>query len=424
MFIEFSVSNFRSIGEKQILSLIPAPKQREFLDNIINDGRNRSLNAVAIYGANGSGKSNILRAMEIFKHVIFSSARISSTSYLSYDPFLLREGWDEKPTHFEIIFVTQKHRYRYGFEYDLHEIRREWLYRKSAGREVFVFEREGEVIDTSSGFQGSSRAINAAIEATRANALFLSTCDTLNVDEAKWIIEWFFRNIHIDGLQTEKYGTEKLFEDEEMRKGINNYLTRLNLGITGIVVEKDEDITSGSGIRMAYKIFAQHNSYTKNGKLRKNSVLWDYIDRESSGSIKALQLGGPIVSALMTGGVLIIDEIEAKLHPLITLDTINLFLNNKTNPLKAQLIFATHDTNLLSYSDLRRDQIYFAEKNNWESTEVYSLSDFVYLGCDKKQGKERPDTDKEKRYIEGRYGAIPVLGPLMEIKFKEDGQKG
>jgi AAA15 family ATPase/GTPase len=145
------------------------------------------------------------------------------------------------------------------------------------------------------------------------------------------------------------------------------------------------------------------------------------MERESSGSIKALQLGGPIVLALMTGGVLIIDEIEAKLHPLITLDTINLFLNTESNPHQAQLIFATHDTNLLSYSDLRRDQIYFAEKNNWESTEVYSLSDFVYLRNNNKEEKERPDTDKEKRYIEGRYGAIPVLGPLMELKFKKDG---
>jgi hypothetical protein len=120
----------------------------------------------------------------------------------------------------------------------------------------------------------------------------------------------------------------------------------------------------------------------------------------------------------MNGGVLIIDEIEAKMHPKMTLDTIDLFLNKETNPHNAQLIFATHDTNLLTYSRLRRDQIYFAQKNKWESTEIYSLSDFVYIGSNDpaKLEKERPDTDKEKRYIEGRYGAIPMLGNIAELK--------
>ena len=129
-------------------------------------------------------------------------------------------------------------------------------------------------------------------------------------------------------------------------------------------------------------------------------------------------MSGPVFWALMNGGVLIIDEIEAKMHPKMTLDTIDLFLNKDTNPHQAQLIFATHDTNLLTYSRLRRDQIYFAQKNKWESTEFYSLSDFVYIGANDptKLEKERPDTDKEKRYIEGRYGAIPILGDLVELK--------
>jgi hypothetical protein len=116
------------------------------------------------------------------------------------------------------------------------------------------------------------------------------------------------------------------------------------------------------------------------------------------------------------GGILVIDEIEAAMHPIMTLNTIDLFLNQESNPNHAQLIFATHDTNLLSYSELRRDQICFVEKNRWESTELYSLSDFVYFGEKNgmfKSEKERPDTDKEKRYLEGRYGAIPVLGDFQ-----------
>lgn len=118
------------------------------------------------------------------------------------------------------------------------------------------------------------------------------------------------------------------------------------------------------------------------------------------------------------GGILVIDEIEAAMHPIMTLNTIDLFLNQESNPNHAQLIFATHDTNLLSYSKLRRDQICFVEKNQWESTELYSLSDFVYFGEKNgmfKSEKERPDTDKEKRYLEGRYGAIPVLGDFQRF---------
>jgi AAA15 family ATPase/GTPase len=155
-----------------------------------------------------------------------------------------------------------------------------------------------------------------------------------------------------------------------------------------------------------------HQTYKADGSLSDKLVNWDFNERESAGTQKAFKLSGPVLWALANGGVLIIDEIEAALHPIMTLTTIDLFLNKVSNPNNAQLIFATHDTNLLSYSNLRRDQICFAEKNRWESTEIYSLSDFVYFGeknGEFKSEKERPDTDKEKRYFEGRYRAIPTL---------------
>lgn len=138
-----------------------------------------------------------------------------------------------------------------------------------------------------------------------------------------------------------------------------------------------------------------------------------------------MQLSGPILWTLANGGVLIIDEIEAKLHPIMTLNTIEAFLNKESNPNNAQLIFATHDTNLLSYAKLRRDQICFAEKNKYESTEIYALSDFIYFdkNNDSKSEKERPDTDKEKRYFEGRYGAIPVLGEFQTFLRNTSWQK-
>ncbi len=436
MLLEFKVSNYRSIGEEQTISLIPAPKQKDHLSNIITKGRYQALNAISLYGPNGGGKTNILKAMSLLDRLVHTSARTSSTTRLPYDPFLLREGWEEKPTGFEISFVIEENRYRYGLAFTASEIKKEWLFRKSAGREVNLFEREGEIIDVSSGYNGSKKIIDAAIEATRINALFLSTCDALNIEEAKIIMQWFQHFSMIDGLNTEfeEVQTVALWEDNAYREKIRQYLASLSLNITDVDVTTNEfeasELPEGMPQRLKsqlakklngqqhYTVFAKHRIYDKDTLPTDKTYTWEWEDRESSGAKKAFQLSGPILWALANGGVLIIDEIEAKLHPIMTLNTIDVFLNKESNPNNAQLIFATHDTNLLSYSNLRRDQICFAEKNKWESTEIYALSDFVYFGAVNgafKSEKERPDTDKEKRYFEGRYGAIPALGNFQRI---------
>ena len=436
MLLEFKVSNYRSIGNEQVISLVPAAKQKDHLQNIITKGRYQALNVISLYGPNGGGKSNILNAMSLLDRLVNISARTSSTTKLPFDPFLLREGWTDKPTGFEISFVITENRYRYGLEFTSDEVQKEWLFRKSTGREVNLFEREGETIDVSSGFNGSKKQIDAAIEATRTNALFLSTCDILNVEEAKSIMKWFGQFSMIDGLNTEmeEIQTVELWEDTDYREKIKQYLSSLSMNILDVEVttkdfeesELPEDLSKSMKSRLAktlkgkksYSVFAKHRIYSEDGTPTEKTFSWKWDDRESAGAKKAFHLSGPVLWALANGGVLIIDELEAKLHPIMTLNTIEAFLEKESNPNNAQLIFATHDTNLLSYSNLRRDQICFAEKNKWESTEVYSLSDFVYFGernGEFKSEKERPDTDKEKRYFEGRYGAIPALGNFQKF---------
>jgi AAA15 family ATPase/GTPase len=445
MLIEFRVTNYRSIGEEQILSLVPAPKQKDYPRNILESGKHHFLNAVAIYGANASGKSNLLKAMATLDMMINLSAHSSSTQKLPYDPFLLREGWSKKPSSFEITFLIGETRYRYGFEFNQLEIISEWLFRRfQAKKEVNLFQRSGDIIDVSSGLKGSSKVVNAAIEATRPNALFLSTCDIFNIGEASDILKWFQHYIVIDGLNTknEAITTVKLCEDESYNQKIKDYFSELNLGIVDLeIVAKDFDasdleesipeefrrvlIGALSG-KKGYSASSKHFMYDEEGKKTTQRRTWKLEERESEGTKKAFHLSGPVIWTLMNGGVLIIDEIEAKIHPIMTLHTINLFLNQEININNAQLIFATHDTNLLSYAKLRRDQICFCEKNEWESTEFYSLSDFVYLGGNgdlSSTQKERPDTDKEKRYFEGRYGAIPVLGGFNPMRVKENGKK-
>lgn len=444
MLLEFKVSNYRSIGEEQIISLIPAPKQKDHIENIISKGRYQALNAISLYGPNGSGKSNILTAMSLLDKLVNISGRTTSTTKLPYDPFLLREGWNEKPTGFEISFVIDEKRYRYGLEFNTTEVKREWLFRKSTGREVSLFEREGEVIEVSDGYNGSKKLIDAAVEATRANALFLSMCDILNVEEAKSIIQWFSNFSMIDGLNTEleEIQTVDLWENPEYREKIKSYLESLSLNIVGVDVStrdfEESQLPEEMPKRMrsqlaktlqgkkSFTVFAQHRVYGLDGLPTEKIQTWEWEDRESSGAKKAFHLSGPILWALANGGVLIIDEIEAKQHPILTLNTIDAFLNRESNPNNAQLIFATHDTNLLTFSNLRRDQICFSEKNKWESTELYSLADFVYFGernGEFKSEKERPDTDKEKRYFEGRYRAVPALGHFKTFIRKNQWRK-
>lgn len=441
MLIEFRIANYRSIGEEQILSLLPAPKQKEFSGNILTNGKYKALNTIAIYGANASGKSNLILAMNMLDQLVHLSARSSSTTKLPYDPFLLRDGWDKKPTKMEIVFIIDRNKYRYGIEYFQDRIEKEWLYRKSEGREVSLFLREKDGIDVSSGFKGNSKIIDAAIEATRDNSLFLSTCDMLNIEEAKLIFQWFKNFDIFDGLNTKRgeFQTVNMWGNDSYKPQITDYLTKLNLGIKNIdVTIIDFDSTQLSDTqntniktleksvsKKVYSVTANHKFYSELGAETEQFISWKMEERESAGSKKAFQLSGPVIWHLIHGGVLIIDEIEAKMHPIMTLNTISLFLNKETNPNNAQLIFATHDTNLLTYCKLRRDQIYFSEKNTWESTEIYSLSDFVYLETVKplKSKKERPDTDKEKRYLEGRYGAIPVLGNFKFARINSNGKK-
>ncbi|MEH3112612.1 AAA family ATPase [Pedobacter terrae] len=425
MLLEFNVTNYRSIGEKQILSLIPAAKQRDFPDNIIQLQGYEALNAVSVYGANGSGKSNVLMAFVLFNEIVRISARLSSTSPLPFEPFMLREGWTQKPTRFEVIFVLNGLRYRYGFEFTT-TVQSEWLHRKGPGREVPVFLRENDVIDATSSFKAPAALINGAIDATRDNGLFLSSCDAFNIEEGKEIFRWFDSLKVINGLNDAEQAqqTLEMWDDIEYRAHIIDFMTRMKTGFSNmdiLIEDKDDGPTHHSDIKPGLERYnrkkripmAYHHIYDWQGKKTTDQIMWRFDAQESAGTNRALQLSGPILWTLLKGGLLIVDELEANLHPIMTLDTINLFLDNTINKNDAQILFATHDTNLLTYAELRRDQIYFAEKNDWESTEIYSLSDFVYVGdTPGVKSRERPDTDKEKRYIEGRYGAIPMLGKL------------
>lgn len=438
MLLEFRVTNFRSVCEEQVLSLRPETKHRDVLANILTRGRHQALNALALYGPNDSGKSNLLLAIDRLDFLVGTPPHGASTDRLPYDPFLLRQGWEKKPTEFEITFVSNGKYYRYGVAYTATVVVREWLYRKNTGREVPLFEREGDTIETHSGLKALPALLAVAVAATRPNSLFLSWCDSFNIAEAKQLRQWFYQLRSIDGLDThfEGMNTAGMLQDADYAKRIKALLTSLDLGVLGVEVEQVQPERLFNNMPQAMRrematrfkgatasmVKATHRLYDEQGRPSTKSAVWDWNERESAGAIKVLELSGPIIWMLAHGGVLVIDEIEASLHTQLTQNIVGLFLNPATNPKGAQLLFATHDTNLLASLPLRRDQICFAEKNAWEGTETYALSDFQYLplaGNSGTGGKaataERPDTDKEKRYLEGRYGAIPASADFQRF---------
>lgn len=420
MLIQFKVSNYRSIAEEQVLSLVPSGTDTE---HVLTNGKYVALNACAIYGPNSSGKSNLFKAIHTLDRMVFLSNKMNSTTPLPYDPNLLVAGYSKAPTEMEIIFVINEVRYRYGLSYNKYQVLTEYLFRKKIGREVELFYREGEDIDVSSGLGTKALRIDAAIESTRANALFLSSCDQFNLEEATTVFNWMKKLISIDGLDTtaEEVNTLGLLEQETYAEAINVYLQGLDLGFQNVRVEAKEfdagdlsdmpegpqkanliqQLTGSTGRR----IIASHQRYDAVGNAVGETHSWPVDDRESSGTLKAIHLSGPIIYALRNGGTLLIDEVEAKMHTKMTNSILSLFLDPEVNTRGAQVLFTTHDTNLLNSLSLRRDQINFIEKGKSENSQLYSLSDIVY--ADGK--KERKESDREKRYLENRYGATPKI---------------
>ncbi len=423
MIIEFSLENFRSFHSRKTLSM-KASSISDFPKNIALAGNNKLLTSAVIYGANSSGKSNLLRGMSIMKNVVLNNFEKSSISPIAnaYDPFLLNTTAFEKPTYYEIIFLTEGIKYRYGFTVINDVISSEWLFETKKRAEKPLFIRVEDGIEVMSSFHEGKNLE----EKTRDNALFLSVVDQFNGSTAKRIVKWFENFNVVSGLKHDNYRavTFAMLDNPQMKPLLSSYYTQLDLGFQDLKVLKKEvkgedlptdipeellkQLVSDLEGKTMVTIKTVHKIFDKHG-VEKGVKEFDARRQESSGTNKMIDLSGPIFDTLKDGGLLVVDELDAKLHPLLTLSIIKLFQNKDINTLNAQLIFATHDTNILSMSQLRRDQIYFVEKNQQEETDLYSLVDYENV---------RKDSSFEKDYIQGKYGAIPYLSnhnQLLEL---------
>lgn len=401
MLIDFSVSNFRSVAKKQTISFVPDARQKEHPENIITSGNYTALNTLAMYGPNNSGKTTIIEALNCLRYLVTESSTWNSTQPLPYQPNVLIAGYSGRPTSFSLSFILNDVRYRYGVSFQAQRIEEEWLYRKKTGREVDLFVRSGDIIDTSSALGGGKKVLDAAIEATKDNALFLSMADVFNVEQCSEVFTYLNDLAIINGLDVDFYqkvSRQTLVQHPELIDFLNPYIAELDLGILHLSIAKETK--DGSPV-----VKAAHEVLNEDGTSTNTMIQWEVDKHESSGTRKVINTIPPVLFILKTGGLVVIDEIEARLHTKLTAALVKLFLDPKTNPKQAQLLLATHDTNLLNSVPLRRDQINFVEKNKAEATTVYALSDFNYF----KGNTGQPDKDKEKRYLEGRYGATPSI---------------
>ena len=405
MLIEFSVSNFLSFKDRKSMSL-QATTIKDHPDSIITE-RYKLLKGAIIYGANASGKSNFVKAMSTMRRLILKSFEKSSATELDITPFLLHIGFDARPSLFEVLLFEAKK-----------NTEKPLFIRENDGIQVFPSFKEGKDLE----------------EKTRDNTLFLAVVDQFNGTIAKNIMHWFNNFITISGLSHEGYKavTFKMLENDNTKPVLQSFYNQLDLGFDDIKIVKktfDSDelpkglpeailkqmLTDLEG-KTLVNVKTLHKKYNDNKEIEKLEE-FDMRSQESSGTNKIFNISGPVFDVLSDGGVLIIDELDASLHPLLTLAVTKLFNSKEHNPKNAQLIFSTHDTNLLCHGNYRRDQVFFVEKDEFGASDLYSLVEYNENGK-----KIRNDRSFEKDYIQGRYGAIPYIGNIQTLLDKWQGK--
>jgi len=415
MLIEFNVTNFRSFSDCSTLCMEATPDDSLIETNIIASGKRRMLRSAVVYGANASGKSNLVSAMHFMKHMVLNSSReTQANEKIDVTPFLLSAECEEQPSKFEIEFVSNKVEYRYGFEVDQELVHSEWLFSRATVREARLFTREKGKISINENRFKEGRELE---ERTRPNALFLSVCAQFNGEIAQIILGWFqnFKIMH-GFAPSILYGStvEKIKSPASQRQVLN--LTQVaDPGIIGFdLIEKKltldsfpEDMPDEIKSRilkdspMMVNLKTKHQQFNKN-KEQTRTIALDFGDTASDGTQKITSLSGPLLDILEKGQVFVVDELDARLHPLLTRLIVSLF-NSPANKTNAQLIFTTHDTTLLTPEFFRRDQIWFTEKDQLGATDLYSLAEIKGV---------RKEAIFARDYIMGKYGAIPFIGDV------------
>lgn len=414
MLIRFRVENFRSIKEEQELSLV-ASSLSEHPENVVHVERYDLdlLRTAAIYGPNASGKSTVVAALRFMRDAVEESHRLwKPDGGIPRTPFALDAVSRNAHSLFAVDILLDDVRYEYGFVVDSARVLEEWLFAYPKGKKQEWFAREASrkpEFTFSRLMPGENRAI---AELTRPNSLFLSAAAQNNHQSLAPIHGWFSRLIPVgvEKRKTLELAASQLCLHDHLRAQVLEILRAADLGITGIE-PIEEDLASFARrfdmesddprlaelpsllTRRAGGVQFQHHA----GSASDGTVL--LYEQESEGTKTLFALAGAIVIVIRSGGVLVVDELDRSLHPHLALKIVSLFNDPATNPHNAQLIFNTHDTNLLDNELLRRDQIWFTEKGDDGATRLFPLTDF----------RARKYENLERGYLQGRYGAVPSV---------------
>lgn len=432
MIEEFSFGNFKSFKDIQTLNMAAAKIKssvKELDENNIIQSDLPLLKSKAIYGANASGKSNVVKALITFLRIVKRS--VQDDSVLNHvDSFQLSDETIDEPSFFQLIFRHEGIRYRYGFEADDQTIFSEWLFGTPNLREqpYFIRERQKIIEVNQTHFEEGNKLLELMGEQEeniifRENSLFISTVSSFGLGHlSKKIVNAISSITVISGLGDKSMYSiaGSALKDEDMKLKIIGLLKDADFGINDldtIELAKDnlpenveEEIQSDTKNKKASKIIISiRDKYDKDNK-RSDIQVFSFATQESEGTKKMFELSPFIFNTLERGTPLIVDELDARFHPNLTRKIVELFNSNKNS--KSQLVFVTHDTNLLSADLLRRDQIDFVEKDKYGVSHLYSLVQFNGV---------RNNELFEKNYIRGKYGAIPFLGNFGKtFDFVED----
>lgn len=420
MLIELSITNYRSIKEKATLSLLAdgyeSKAENVFTYKLPNQKDVRLLNTALIYGANGSGKSNILKGLFELLYMLDHPAH-AGKDIRYYDPFKFNSESDSKPVEFEIKFLDAANvPYQYNVAFSKTEIVKEELFYWPNGRLTPAFERvvgNTEEEDIHYLKIGKSAQEDRETEKVYKNNFGISHFSSLTPNKVilgafKAIQKMFVINTLNDRHRSgdlDKIG-DLITNRSDFKNKINALIRYADLNISEIKAEKTNSAeNSDTRPQRKFKFLAAHQYF--NGENKTEYLVNNPLFEESQGSQTILGLGSEIILSLEKGGVLFVDEFETSLHPKLSKALITIFQNSKLNPNKAQLIFTTHDTNLMDHNTFRRDQIWFTSKNQRGETALYSMVDFSEL---------REGHVFEKWYMSGKFGAVPNLD-LIEKAF-------
>lgn len=415
MLVRFTVENFASIRERQELSFVASSLKDPASETVpLGNSGIEILPVAALYGANASGKTNVLKALSFMAAAVENSqARWKPGHQIGRNPFLLDGGSKEKPGALSVDLFLDGIRYEYGFEIGDYRFTREWLHAYPGARKQTWYVRDGDEFRFGKHLAGENKVIRSL---TRRDSLFLSAAAQNNHKQLLPVYEWFARRMAFTDIRVRSMNLGKsltMAMDPARRAALMRMVSAADLGIVDIDVKEERPPPEVRALLEAIVQAGKAVSDLEVGPLPIPDLLpiaefrhkcssgsvGLSMEMESAGTISIFALGSDILEALDSGGLLCVDELELSLHPSLSRMIISLFSSTTKNPNHAQLLFSTHSTTLLSERILRRDQIWFTEKDENGATKLYPLTDF----------KPRKLENLESGYLQGRYGAVPFV---------------